>query len=216
MADKSVIWTFKLLLFFNFETFDRHSCKQRAFEESSSQSNLPITIKSTKLIATFIYINQQLVSALAAKDDFPSTKGGILIFIFIRDGLSILKLTTWNFLHRNASALSRQQHTCWRTWSPSLLILSGWLPVVNTELELTRMRSLQKLHRHVGPLPYLTEFKLFEKEHIFKCIPNFFFTCAAESQKVTKMSGRSWAQIKKKIRFSFWGSMHLKRCKHLK
>lgn len=36
------------------------------------------------------------------------------------------------------------------------------------------MRSLQKLHRHVGPLPYLTEFKLFEKEHIFKCIPNFF------------------------------------------
>lgn len=91
MPDKSVIWTFKLLLFFNLETFDRHSCKQWAFEESGLQSNLPITIKSTKLIATFIYINQQLVSALAAKDDFPSTKGSMLIFIFIRNGLSILK-----------------------------------------------------------------------------------------------------------------------------
>lgn len=133
---------------------------------------------------------------------FISEREACLCLVSIWNCVPILELTIWNFLHRNRSALSRQPHTCWRTWSPSLLILSGWLPVVNMELELTPMRSLQKLHRHVGPLPYLTEFKLFGKEHIFKCISNFYVRCRI--QKVTKLSGKVLSTDKANKIFLSW------------
>lgn len=130
-----------------------------------------------------------------------------LIFLLFCCSLTNLihKVTMPPFPPRNESALSRQQHTYWRTWSPSLLTLFGWLPEVNTELELTPMKSLQKLHRHVGLLPYLTELKLSGKEHIFKCIQSFMWAAKKKikkkSEDVTKMSERSfWAQINQ-IRF---------------
>lgn len=89
-----------------------------------------------------------------------------------------------NFLHRNESASSRQPHTCWKTWSPSPLTLFVWLPIVNMELELTPATSLQKLHRHVGVLLYLTTFDhILDKKNLKNVFSNAFFLLFKTSQQ---------------------------------
>lgn len=98
--------------------------------------------------------------------------------------------------HRNASALSRQQHTFWRTWSPSPLIPFAWRRAVNTALARTPMRSRQKLRRHVGPLPYLTEVSFIFTLARSTFSNAFIFCHTLHNLTSTNISGWHWELIK--------------------